>query len=172
MGVTIKNTIKFPKLEFQKDLRFIADNIFIPEIQSNIHKGEAIDGGAYPALDQKTIDRKKGAIVKRTFTKSGNIRSGVERKISSTGLSGFSAQTLIETGKLVRSFFSANFGKNSVKITLKDDRKKIGGYLQIDGIGKAKKHFNFFGINPKMEGQALAYIKNKINENIKSGKSK
>lgn len=170
MGVTIKNTIKFPKLEFKKDLKFIADTIFIPEMIANIHRGEAIDGGAYPALDQKTIDRKKGLIVKRTFTKKGNIRAGVEKKIASTGLGGFSAKTLIDTGKLVSSFFSKNFGKSAVIITLKDERKEIGQYLQIDGVGKKKKHFNFFGINLTMEDKAMAYMNKRVNEVVKNGK--
>lgn len=186
MGVTIKNTIHFPKLEFQKDLRFIADNIFIPEIQANIDRGEAIDGGAYPALDTKTIARKSGKISKS----SGKLIKKAERlekAAESSGLrearsflkqsgkyrslaSSFSVKTLIETGKLIRSFYSENLGKGSVRITLKADRKDIGKYLQIDGIGKAKKHFNFFGINPKMENKAMAYIKNKIDEAIKNGK--
>lgn len=159
---------KFPSFIFQKDLKYIADRIFIPIMQQNIHQQMTLDGGNFPPLEQSTAERKSGAIVKRTFTQKGNLRAGVEKKISKTGLTSFVSKTLIDTGKLVSSFFSAEKGTNQVIISLRGDRKEIGGYLQIEGVGKKKKKFNFFGISTRMQEEAIKYMQRKIKDLVRN----
>lgn len=137
MGVTIKNTISFPKFTFQEDLRIIASRIFIPIMQQNIDNQVALDGGALkPNNPNYTINK-----VKR----------------------GLSPKILIATGMLRSGFIYKDKGKNSVIVTLRSDRRSIGGYLQ--DMGK-----NFFGISTRMENSAVKYMKDKINEALKNGK--
>lgn len=170
MKMTFKNNIKFPDLNLQDDLKFIADRIFVPVMQENIHQQIALDEKPFPPLEPSTIAKKKGTILKNTFTKKGNIRAGVEKKIEAGGLSSFSPKTLIDTGKLVGSFTTKKVGKTAVVITLKGDRKDIGRYLQIEGVGKKRKKFNFFGISSRMEQAALDHIKTKIKAIFKNAK--
>lgn len=139
MGVTIKNTIKFPKFTFQEDLRIIASRIFIPIMQENIENQVALDGGALKPNNPKYTLNK--------------VRKGLSPKI------------LIATGQLRSGFIYKDKGKNTVIVTLNSNRKTIGGYLQ--DMGK-----NFFGISTRMENSAIKYMKDKINEALKNGKSK
>lgn len=143
-GITIKNNIKFPKIFLRDDLKFIADRIFIPSIQRNIYAQVTLDEKPLPELEPSTVAIKK-------------------RK-------GLRPEKLIAEGKLVRSFFSENKGQNAVIVTLNSDRKDIGGYLQLEGVGKKKKKFNFFGISSRMERDAINYLKKRIKEIIKNGK--
>lgn len=134
----IINRINFPKFTFQKDLEFIAKDIIIPLIIKGIDDGASIDGGRLPENEPKTIKRK------------GDNRQ------------------LIETGKLRSSFSYRTSGKNKVIISIKGDRKEIGGYLQIDGI-KTKtslKFYRFFGISQDAYRAAIEYIKDRIKESI------
>lgn len=154
----IKSNIVFPK-EFitQDDMVNIANNIFIEALQRGINTGVGVDGARFPGPENKT--RSQAKIVKRTFTKSGNIRSGALRQIESRGLLDFSKRVLIDTGKLVASFRSKRSGKSTVKIELSGDRSSIGKYLQVDGIKTkhGKKFYNFFGISVGMEKDAMQY---------------
>lgn len=167
----MKSNISFDKnsLSFQNDLKFIADRLFIPSLQMYINQQTAITGGAYPPLEPETIKRKSGQINKRIFTKSGKLRATASSKISKVGLTGFSSKTLIDTGKLISSFLSKKVGKSSVVIYLASDRADIGKYLQVDGVGKQNKRFNFFGISKNMEIDAIEYMKDKIKA-VVSGK--
>ncbi len=154
---------------FQKDLKEIADRIFIPYLVRYIDQQRQINGSQYPELEPETIARKTGSIIGRTFTKSGSIRASASKKIEAVGLAGFSNKTLVDTGLLRRSFISKVIGKHSVQITLRDERKEIGEYLQITGVGKKGKKFQFFGISTQMENDAIGFIKEKLKRLIQSG---
>lgn len=172
---TVKNNInldQFKGVIVQKDLKRIADSIFIPAMQRYIDQQTAITGGNYPALEPETIARKAGQIYKRNFTKKGNLRNTAIKRIESGGLGGFSNKTLIQTGKLIRSFFSINKGKNSVVISIKPDRKDAAKALQIDGVGNKKKKFYFFGITKDMERDAINYMKEKMGAGVYGSRSR
>lgn len=163
----VKKNLTIPNLTFQKDLRIIADQIFIPMMQENIHKQTSLTGAPFPPLEPETIAKKQGTVLKRTFTKSGSIRPGALKTIAKAGLGSFSSRTLIETGKLLRSFVSIPRGTSQVLITLTPDRKEIGEFLQIEGVGRKKKKFNFFGISKRMELSAMQYMRERIAQALK-----
>jgi hypothetical protein len=163
---TVRNNISFPSLILTKELKTIARDIIIPDMQSRIQKQIQVDNLGYPALDKKTLDKKRGVITKRIFTKSGKLRESASKKIEKVGVAGYSAKTLIETGKLFRSFIYKAIGTSTLIITLMGDRNQIGKYLQVDGIGRAKKKFLFFGISLEAERKAIDLIINKIKEKI------
>ena len=186
--VSVKSNIYFPKLKFQDDLIFIAEKKFIPALQTYINRQVQIDGAAYPALEPKTIALKNGLQEKRI---ASTARSLMEQKTHIAGYGKFvsrkgttdksearsiasgivgSAKTLIQTGKLLTSFFYKKVGKDTVKITLKDNRLDIGGYLQYDGVGKKKKKFLFFGVSKEMEEEAIKYMAQKITEQLNATK--
>lgn len=100
---TVKNNLKFPKFHFQEDLRFIAEQQFIPRLKQYIEKQVGVDESPLLPNNPKYTMRK--------------IAKGLNPKI------------LMATGTLHESFYSYNRGKNMVVITLGSDRKKIGGYL-------------------------------------------
>lgn len=164
--VSSKFNMNFPKFNFQEDLKVVARQIIIPQLAENMDNQVGVDNRPYPMLEPETIARKQGQAVSRVFTKSGNIRATTSKKIGSTGLMGFSSKTLFETGKLFRSFISMPKGKSSVIVTLKSDRKEVGKALAIDGIGKKKKIFNFFGISTRMEESAMNYMIKRVKEAI------
>ena len=138
MKVRIKGSIRLPKVTLQDELMHVAERIIIPIMADNISKGKALDGQVLPALEPATIKRK------------GHGRP------------------LIETGKLRRSFIAKRKGKYAVLITLVKDRKDIGGYLQIDGVGKKKKKFNFFGVSTVMERLAMQYMEKQLKRRIRN----
>ncbi len=138
MRAEIRNNIKFPKLTFQNDLVYVAERIIIPIMVDNINKSKALDGTALPDLSEKTIKRKGHA------------------------------KPLIDTRKLIQSFIFKKKGKHGVLITIKKERKNIGEYLQIDGVGKKKKRFNFFGISTAMERAAMRYMEKRIKKAVRS----
>ena len=145
MKVEIKNSINFPK-EFAgiNDLLTIARSLFIPNLIQHIEDQETITGGSFPRLEESTIRRK---------TKSA-LRSP--------------DMALIDTGRLLRSFQAKKQGKNAVILDIKRDRADIGYYLQVEGVGKKRKQFKFFGISEGMEADAMDYIKKKINDTCKA----
>lgn len=137
----IKAKLNFPK-EFitQNDLRVISERILIPAMQQGIHAGAAIDGGMLPQNEPETI-----------------LRKGDNRP-------------LIETGTLLASFIAKDKGKYGVMVTLGNERKDIGKYLQIDGI-KTKtgvKYYKFFGISKAAEVETLKYAAGIIKKAIEN----
>lgn len=169
--VDVKSNLSVPTLLLKKDLEYIADRIIIPHLQRGIHNQVQIDNTPFPALEPKTIQRKTGAILKSTFTKKGNIRPAAIKKVGAGGLTGFSSKTLIETGALVASFIRKSGSKDTVTVTMTSNRKDIGKYLQIDGVGKKKKKFLFFGVSDIMESQAMSYIRKRIKDEISKRKT-
>lgn len=139
--VETKFNFKAPDLALQEELSHIAEKIFIPILASNIQAGRALDEGALPENDPKTIKRKGHG------------------------------KPLIETGRLHRSFISFKRGANEVVVTLTPDRKEIGGYLQEGirtrfGI----KSYNFFGVSTRMEKEAMSYMESQISKRVKDAK--
>ena len=132
----IINRIDFPKISLQSTLTEIAQRIIIPDIQKGIHARMAINGGSLPENEPETKKRK-----------------GSDRP-------------LIDTGKLLGSFFYKLSGNNRVIISIKGDRLEIGGYLQNDGVKTktALKFYRFFGISEDAHDQAIAYTKKKIKD--------
>lgn len=144
MTTKIKTRLNFPKFDFQEHVEYIAEKIVIPGIEGGINRGVALDGGGFPKLEASTI-RMKGH-----------------------------SRPLINTSKLRNGIFwkkAGGIGSSGVLITIKEDRKDIGGYLQVEGVRSrsGRKHFNFFGINSKMEALARAYMKRVINKAIANG---
>lgn len=131
--------INFPKIIHKEDLKNIANQIFIPTMQRNIHNQVALNEEPLRPNDPKYTERKK--------------RKGLSPKI------------LIATGELLGSFIVRDRGASAVLITLKGGRKKIGEFLQFYH-GK-----NFFGISSVMESNAVAYMKKRIKEILKNGRS-
>jgi hypothetical protein len=136
----IRNRIDFPKLTLQSDLKTIARDIIIPDIQMGIHNRMAINGEPLPENEPQTKKRK-----------------GDDRP-------------LIETGRLISSFFYKQISGNKVLVSIKPVRKDIGGYLQIDGIRTktARKFYKFFGISKDAHDSAIAYMVDKIKERIRA----
>lgn len=136
---SIKGELNFPKLELANDLLHIANRIFIPFIQEAIDAGRGVDGERHPPLEPSTIRMKKGP------------------------------QKLIETGKLRVAFRTRKVGVNAVTIDLRPDRDRIGEYLQIEGVGRRKKKFIFFGVSTEMERRAIDFINLQVRKAIKRG---
>ena len=164
--VSTKFNMNFPKFSFQEDLKEVAKTIIIPQLAQGMDEQLSVNGSPYPALEPATMAKKRGDILKRTFTKKGNIRSGVHKTIGSVGLMGMSAKTLFETGKLYRSFIYSTKGKLSVVVKINSERNEVGKALQIDGVGKKHKRFNFFGISSRMEESAMNLMAKKVKEAI------
>jgi len=135
----ITGKLNFPNVKFGKELKHIADKIFIPFMALHIEKGKALTGAAYPPLEVSTLKQKKNR------------------------------KTLIESGKLRRSFRSRRRGTNTVIIDLTADRAEVGESLQIDGVGRRRKKFIFFGINKEMEKRAIDHINFEIRKAIRNG---
>ena len=135
----ITGELNFPVLNFQKDLEHIAKRIFIPYMAEGIQSGRAIDGGRFPPLSPATLRAKKGP------------------------------KTLIESGKLHRSFRSRPQGMNRVIIDLSSDRQEIGDKLQLIGVGRNKKKFKFFGVNSVMAQRAINYMNLVVRRATKRG---
>ena len=137
----LKSNFKVPKINFQKDLRKIADQIIIPDMQKGIIEGIDIDDRAFPKNEAKTVARKG----------RNRVLQGRENKLKT-------------------SFRSKNKGKFNVVIDLKNQRRQIGKYLQVDGIRSntlGRKHFKFFGISKLAEKLAMIFMKNRIGKAVK-----
>lgn len=148
INIDVKNNLKVPNLNFEEELSYIAQRIFIPIMQQNIEDQISIDGSPLPEIDPKTIKRKLKL--------------------------GQSSKTLIATRDLIESFYSSGISSNRVVISLRYNRLDIGRYLQIDGIRtkNGKKYFRFFGVNSQMTNNAMAFMRQKINERIQNAGSK
>ncbi len=139
----INSNLKFPKIDLQNELVFVGDRIIVPGIAQRIEERMDIDGNTYAPLAPATIKRKGSDT---PLVETGTLRSAV---------------TTIKTEKR---------GKDTAVVTLKGDRKKIGQYLQFDGIKTktGKRYFNFFGVSDQMEIKAVNYIEERIKELIKN----
>lgn len=128
----------FPDLNLERQLKHIAERIIVPEIAGHIASGTDINGVPYPPLADITIKMKN----------DDRPLIGKDRLL-------FSSST----------YSIANKGKNKIVIGIKQVRKEVAKYLQIDGVRSkkyGKRFFNFFGINKKMEREAVDYMKKEI----------
>ncbi len=134
----ITNTIKMPQLSLHQQLKPIADKIVIPLLRDNIEANWDIYGKCHPALEASTI-KKKGH-----------------------------SHPLIDTGLLKDSFKSYQSRRDEVQVRVKSGRRKIAEYLQIKGVGRKKKKFEFFGVTQGMERDALRFMSKAIARMIRN----
>ncbi len=128
----IRTQINFPKIDLSRELDHVAKKIVIPLLKDSIDAGVNVEGKSHPELDIRTI-RRKGH-----------------------------SKPLLETGDLRKSFKAFRKAKDHVIVRIKAGRRKIAEYLQVDGIGKARKRFLFMGVTDGMERDAMKYIKSRI----------
>jgi len=137
INVEVKNNINIPiddiAINLDKQLYEIANTIVIRHLQDLIRTSTAVDGSSFPPLEPSTIAIKK---------KHGG-----------------GSKQLIDTGLLYNSFMAYRPGKGKVIVRIKPGRRQVGEYLQIDGVGKAQKHFYFFGISDGMERDCIYEMK-------------
>lgn len=161
--------IKMPewKLDFTDELLQIAKTVVIPDMQGGINRSIGIDNEPFPALEPSTIAKKKGAR-KRNDAERRQIKkvTGVTVKSGLLG-GGGGTKPLIDTGKLRDSFIFQRTAPNRVTITINSQRDEIAGYLQVIGVGKRKKKFNFFGMSQRAELQAISFMRNSIGQLLK-----
>ncbi len=94
------------------------------------------------------------------------IRSGVDVEGKSFPKTNQPNPTLRKTGLLLDSF--KKFGARNKRIVrIKVGRRDIAKYLQIDGVGRSKKKFKFFGVTDWMEDKAIKYMNREIKKLIK-----
>lgn len=145
--------INIPPLDFTKVMSDAADKIIIPDIRFGFNRSVGIDNKPFPALEQSTIDAKRG--IRKSVKKAG-------AKLADVGLAG--DKTLVDTGTLRESFYYKVIKTNHVRIFIDSVREKIAYYLQIDGVGKKKKTFHFFGISQRAELQCIPMMKKELNK--------
>jgi hypothetical protein len=136
----VKNNINFNvddlAVNLDKELYSIANKIVIPLLKELILKQEQVDGSRFPDLEKSTIELKK---------KKGKTK------------------TLVDSGLLLDSFMAYRKGKGEVVVRIKSGRRDVGQALQVDGVGRKRKKFFFFGITDGMEKDCL----DKMNELVK-----
>ncbi len=141
--IEINNKIRFPSgFLLQKDLEYVAKNIFIFVLKNNIDQESDLQEHPYPPLAESTVKIKRAK--------------------------GLSTKILTATGLLRNSFFHKLLGDKKVVVSIRSERKSIGDILQNKGVGKSGRTFNFFGISTRMETEAIKYMKNKIKESIRN----
>jgi len=59
MQVKIRKALSFPTFDFSKELKEIAEKIFIPELAGRIQAGVDIDNNKYPSLASNTVRQKE-----------------------------------------------------------------------------------------------------------------
>lgn len=150
MKAVIKNNLKLPDMRgvnFQEDLKWIADKIVIKTLQHNIDKEQSLQEKKFPPLADATIEIKR--------------RQGLSTKV------------LTATSLLRNSFKAKKRGRNTVVVDIASDRKVIAKKLQFTGVRSQQyglRKWNFFGISTRMEKEAVKYMKSKIEELVKSAR--
>ncbi len=150
MQVKIRKALSFPTFDFSKELKEIAEKIFIPELAGRIQAGVDIDNNKYPSLASNTVRQKEKK--KTRFHPEA---------------------PLIDSGELFSSFRSKEKAKNRRIIYIDEGRAKIGVILQNEGVKSKKygrRHFFFFGTSKTMEKNAVEYMLNVIKREIRNGK--
>lgn len=139
--------IKLPELDFTKTFEECASKLIIPDMRYGINNNKGIDNQPFPPLEPSTIAAKTGA--RKAARKTGGL--------TKAGLAG--SKTLVDTGALRESFTSKKIARNHIRINISEDREKIGYYLQVDGVGKKNKKFNFFGLSQRAELHCISKMK-------------
>lgn len=166
--IAVNNNIHLPEEFFKRDdLIYIANRIIIPLLTKGIDDQRTITGGAFPPLEESTIARKTGqTIALKKKTMKTMMKQGKDYGTIGRTLQGISSKTLIDTGKLRKSFDWWLKGNNGIVISIMMDRLEIGKFLQIDGVGRKKKKFHFFGISDGMQVNAISYLKKQIKKAV------
>lgn len=139
MGLSfrIKKNFNIPThFDFSSELKTIARKVIIPSIQSGMKKNIDITGKKFPNLEESTKRMK--------FKKYAHARP------------------LFADQELINAFVYKARGTNKVIVYIKTIRNKIAEYLQIEGVGKKKKKFKFFGITDGMEQDAMSIMNRKL----------
>ena len=132
----ITGQIKFPPIDVDDDIEFVAKKIVIPLLRDGIDRNEDVNGSRFPPLEPGTAKAK------------GHSRP------------------LVDTGLLRKSFKWKKVSKNNYLVYLNKLREKIAEYLQIDGVGRNKKKFKFMAVSKRMELDSIVYMQDKINAAI------
>ena len=138
----ITGRIKIPNLDLSKTLLDIGNRDIISRMAKNIQRGIDLQERRYPPLAASTI-RIKGH-----------------------------GRPLIQTGKLISSFFAKAAGKNRVFIRIKAVRREIAKFLQIDGIRAktGRRRFNLFGVSTRMENDGRKRMEREIKKRIRNAR--
>ena len=162
MPVQVKTSvkIKLPKLDFTKVLQEVAEKIVIPDMRLGINRSVGIDQKPFQPLEASTLARKSGV------RKSAKSKGGLGKVGLAGGRGG--TQTLVDTGALRESFASHRIKTNHVRINIGPEREQVGYFLQVAGVGRKKKKFNFFGISQRAEFQAISKMKKALTDALKA----
>lgn len=134
-----KMTIKLPNLDFSDVLSDVANKVIIPDMRFGINRSVDIDNKPFPELEPTTIKIK----AKRKAPRGGS-------------------QPLVDTGQLRDGFLSRRIKKNHIRVSIKGERSEISKYLQVDGVGKARKKFKFFGVSQRAELQGISLMTQRL----------
>ena len=150
-------TVKLPDLDFTRTFEEAARDVIIPDMRLGINRGIGVDGQQFPPLEPSTIARKTGAR-KKARRGGGTLKAA--------GLAGGrgGSQTLVDQGVLREAFEYERVGVNHVRIFIGALRAEIGKFLQVDGVGRKRKKFNFFGISQRAEFQVIAKMRARLGE--------
>lgn len=149
LKIKIKTKIKFPtNFDFTSELQSIARKVIIPLIKAGIETGTDIFGKRFPELEESTRKSKQ--------------RRGADHR------------ALIDTTELYNSFTYRVKGRNRVLVFIKPSgtpaRNEVAKYLQIEGVGRKKKKFHFFGVTDGMERDALVLMYKRLTRLLKNWK--
>lgn len=154
--MTIKGSFKFPEFNFEKDLKEIARSI-IGDMVDRIDQSIGVDDRPLRSGEAETVKSK--------FKNARNSKGKLTRK--TTGINPF--KPLVRTGRLRASFSTKNPGRTQITIFLRGNRPdtslsnaELGKILQIDGVGRKRKTWNFFGISKRAEEAGIEYMRKKI----------
>lgn len=140
----ISGTIAIPEIDLTDSIKHIGNKIIIPLLQDGIDTNTDINGNRFPPVENSTLRAKRKK--------------------------GHGDQTLVDEGLLIDSFRFRKRGKSGGEIFIKDSRKDIANRLQINGVGRKKKKFKFFGISDGMEKEAHDYLEGEIKEKIRNAR--
>lgn len=128
-----------PNLDFTSIMKDVASKIIIPDMRFGINRSIGIDNKPFPELEPVTVKQK----AKRKAPRGGT-------------------QQLVDTGQLRDAFTHSKRKRNHVRIRIKGERSEISKYLQVDGVGKRKKKFNFFGVSQRAELQSISLMGSRL----------
>ena len=136
--------------------------IIIQDIQEGIVDRRQIDGSPMPALEPGTIMEKanrghvRAKIARETAGTARARNTGVRRG----GVIAEPDHQLIDTGNLLKNQ-KKTVGDLEATIEVGSTRKEIAKDLQVYGVGKTAKKFNFFGISKIAETKIGALLQSK-----------
>lgn len=155
IGVEVIHKKAFKNFNFDAK-KFIDDSLKIinADITQGIVDRVQIDGSAMPSLTLTTIKMKEqnqglGRVRAKTQSEKADYTKfdKVQRR---SGVAVDPEHPLIDTGYLVDPRSRDIKIKDNVgEITIKAKRKEIAMDLQINGVGKRRKKFYFFGISKR-----------------------